>query len=687
MTDVMALHASTEIPPGEIISSDDEENVLEEDLGFGNIILVDNLPVVSREKFEKLVSLIRGIYGRFGTIKEDWMPHDPNNNKSLGYCFIEYNTPQEAELAKEKTNGEELLPGWTHKFAVNMVDDLAVPGTEVAKEITPEHSVDGFAAGGNLQHWLTDEKVRDQFVICAGSDTEVLWNDAQYLKSELFHKRNLWNEDFVQWSPLGTYLATVHREGAAIWGGASTFNHLMHYAHPQVSMIDFSPGEKYLVTYSRHKSSNSSDANTIHQVEVNIFDVRTGKVRRNGTLNDFALGGPIFKWAGGKDDKYFARMGKNILSVYETETFLLVGKKSIKAENAVDFSWSPTDTILALFAHESGSDNKPARVTLVQIPDKKELRQKNLFGVSDCKMYWQSNGEYLAVQVERHTKTKKSTYTSFELFRMKERDIPIEVLELENKNDKIIAFSWEPKGHRFAVIHGDNTRPDISFYSMRSAHNTSRISKLTTLKGKQANALFWSPSGRFIVLAGLKDFKGQLEFFNVDELETMATTEHYMATDIEWDPSGRYIATAVTSIHHMDSGLNILSFSGKLLYQILKDDVFQFFWRPRPPSILSPEKEEEIAKNLKKYSEKYKEKDKEVPKLLREKARGKRRMLQEEWEQWESRWQRLHEEDKLERLKLRDGEDSDEEKEEFEAQELEIEELLDVIEEVVSFDD
>lgn len=74
--------------------SDDEENVQEEDLGFGNILLVDNLPVVSIEKFEKLVSLIRGIYGRFGTIKEDWMPHDPSTNKTLGYCFIEYTTPQ-----------------------------------------------------------------------------------------------------------------------------------------------------------------------------------------------------------------------------------------------------------------------------------------------------------------------------------------------------------------------------------------------------------------------------------------------------------------------------------------------------------------------------------------------------------------------------------------------------------------
>ena len=43
-----------------------------------------------------------------------------------------------------------------------------------------------------------------------------------------------WTESFVQWSPLGTYLATLHRQGATVWGGASTFNRLMRYAHPQV---------------------------------------------------------------------------------------------------------------------------------------------------------------------------------------------------------------------------------------------------------------------------------------------------------------------------------------------------------------------------------------------------------------------------------------------------------------------
>ena len=31
---------------------------------------------------------------------------------------------------------------------------------------------------------------------------------------------------------------------------------------------------------------------------------------------------------------------------------------------------------------------------------------------------------------------------------------------------------------------------------------------------------------------------GQLEFYNVDEGDTMATNEHFMCTDIDWDPTG-----------------------------------------------------------------------------------------------------------------------------------------------------
>ena len=112
----------------------------------------------------------------------------------------------------------------------------------------------------------------------------------------------------------------------------------------------------------------------------------------------------------------------------------------------------------------------------------------------------------------------------------------------------------------------------------------------------------------------------------------------------------------------------------------------QLAWRPRPPSFLSPEKEEEIAKNLKKYSKKYELEDQVVSLLLSEQDREKRKALKEEWEKWVKQWKSLHEEEKLARQSLRDGEISDEEEEEDEAKEVkevEFEDVIEVIEEVV----
>ncbi|KAF8380666.1 hypothetical protein HHK36_028156 [Tetracentron sinense] len=704
---------SIRLPPGEdfgIMSDDDylyEEDKCEPEAGFENIIVVDNLPVVPLEKFERLEGVIRKIYSQIGLIKENglWMPLNTGTQKTLGYCFIEYHTRQEAELAKEKTNGYKLDKG--HIFAVNLLDDFERLIMKVSDEWAAPETVP-YSSGENLQHWLVDEKARDQYFIRAGSDIEILWNDPRQLRAELVYQYpyvsyqtdQIWisfsvlHGEFCAVVPTWHILGHSSQEGHCCLGRCHNLKFLMHYAHPQVSLIDFSPGEKYLVTYSNHEPSNPRD---MHRVVLNIFDVRTGKLMRifKGSWEDFATGGipevswPIFRWCAGKNDKYFARIGKNVISVYETESFTLIEKKSLKVENVMDCSWSPADSILALFVPELGGGNQPAKMSLVQIPSKEELRQKNLFNVNDCQMYWQCKGDYLAVKVDRYTKTKKSTYTGFELFRIRERDIPIESLELDNRNDQVIAFAWEPKGHRFAVIHGDNPRPDISFYSMQSNSNTGRISRLMTLKGKQANALYWSPAGHFIILAGLKGLNGQLEFYNVDALETMAMAEHFMATYIEWDPTGRYVATSVTSVHEMENGFHIWSFNGKLLYRIPRDHflqfwglafllILQFSWRPRPLSFLSAEKEEEIAMDLKKYSKKYETEDEGLSMLLSEQDREKRKMLQEEWDRRVTEWKQLHEEEKAYRQMLRDGEVSDAEEEYDEAKEVKVEEVLDV---------
>mmetsp|Transcript_40368 Transcript_40368/g.89637 ORF Transcript_40368/g.89637 Transcript_40368/m.89637 type:complete len:721 (+) Transcript_40368:71-2233(+) len=629
------------------ILSDDDDNIEQEvtsETGFGSVIVVGNLPVVPQEKYEKLAGVVKKIYSQIGEVREGglYMPVDEKTGMSKGFAFVEFATPQEAQAAREHTNGYKLDKN--HTFAVNMFDDFdkysKVPDQYQAPEIKE------FKPAENLHTWMTDKLGRDQFVLRAGDETIVLWNDGKRGRCDPVYQRQFWTESFVQWSPMGNLLTTLHRQGVAVWGGDG-WQRLTRFSHANVRLIDYSPNEKYMVTYSAQEPTGPRDNAT---VTFNIFDVRTGKKLRvfEGTAEEYAIGAgaggalrwPVYKWAGGKEDLYFARISKtpnnqSAISVYQAPEMGLLDKKSVKMDNVQDFEWSPSEPILAAYTVEQGS--QPARIVLVKIPERTEIRQKQLYSVSEIKLFWHPQGNYLGVKVDRYTKTKKNTYTSFELFSIRDKDIPLEVMELdkEYKNDKIITFAWEPKGHRFAIVHGEggNARPHVSFYSMRDEKGRLAVKKLSTLTAKACNAIAWSPQGRNIVLAGFKNFNGQLEFFNVDEMETMATAEHFMATDVDWDPTGRYITTSVTSAP-MENGFKIWSFQGKLLYEMPKDRLYQFSWRPRLPSLLPPEKEQEIQKNLKQYSKRYDEEDEALLMQADADVLQERQKLHDEWSRW-----------------------------------------------------
>ena len=87
---------------------------------------------------------------------------------------------------------------------------------------------------------------------------------------------------------------------------------------------------------------------------------------------------------------------------------------------------------------------------------------------------------------------------------------------------------------------------------------------------------------------------------------------------------------------------------------------------------------------MKKYSKKYKAEDQDVSMLLSEQERERRRMLKEEWEKWVSEWRRLHDEERVVRQELKDGEASDEE-EEYEAKEVAVEEIVETEEDIITF--
>ncbi len=60
----------------------------------------------------------------------------------------------------------------------------------------------------------------------------------------------------------------------------------------------------------------------------------------------------------------------------------------------------------------------------------------------------------------------------------------------------------------------------------------------------------------------------------------------------------------------------------------------QLSWRPRLPSLLPPEKDSEIVKNLKMYSKRYDEEDEQLLRLDDDNVLLERKNLMEEWVQF-----------------------------------------------------
>ncbi|KAK3091595.1 hypothetical protein FSP39_021018 [Pinctada imbricata] len=565
------------------------------------------------------------------------------DGKTKGFIFLEYSSPIHAHEAVKMANGYKLDKA--HTFSVNLFSDF-----EKFEKVPAEWEVPkpkSFKDYGNLRYFLQDNECCDQFsVIYDGGEKTAIYKNSPR-EPVLLEERARWTETYVRWSPQGTYLATFHTKGIALWGGEK-FDQIMRFSHIGVQLIDFSPCERYLVTFSP-LPTNQED-----QHQIIIWDLRTG-MKKRGFHCETQATWPILKWS--HDGNYFGRITPDTLSIYSTPSFGLLDKKSLKISGIRDFSWSPSDNVVAYWVPER--ENVPARVTLVQIPSRNEICVKNLFNVADCKMHWQKNGDYLCVKVDRYSKAKKveekdqykysGMYYNFELFRIREKQIPVDKVECK---ENVMAFAWEPTGTRFAYIHGESPRISVTFYQIKAG----KVELLKSLERRQANHLFWSPSGQFIVLAGLRNMNGVLEFVDASDVTVMAQTEHFMATDIEWDPTGRYVISAVSWWgHKVDNAYWIWSFQGRLLQKLQCDRFCQLLWRPRPPTLLANEQIKNIKKNMKKYSEQFDVMDRLRQSNVSTELLEKRKQLLSEYERYRKIQEEEYEHYKQRRIALRDG--------------------------------
>lgn len=103
-------------------------------------------------------------------------------------------------------------------------------------------------------------------------------------------------------------------------------------------------------------------------------------------------------------------------------------------------------------------------------------------------------------------------------------------------------------------------------------------------------------------------------------------------------------------------GYWIWSFQGKILKRINLEKFAQFYWRPRPPTLLSEEKQKEIKKNLKKYYAQFESKDRMRQSKASKELIEKRAALMKEFNDHRSKRIKQYNENKQRRLQLRNSE-------------------------------
>ncbi len=116
-----------------------------------------------------------------------------------------------------------------------------------------------------------------------------------------------------------------------------------------------------------------------------------------------------------------------------------------------------------------------------------------------------------------------------------------------------------------------------------------------------------------------------------------------------------------------------------MVKHVLKDKFYQLLWRPRPPTLLSKEKLDDIKNNISRTEKINKEKDKEKRKQQMEEFRRKRQLMRKEFEEYLHQKEDEYNREKDLRMKLLNGPE-DEDEEDVEYREEWIEEIEDLIE-------
>jgi translation initiation factor 2A len=189
---------------------------------------------------------------------------------------------------------------------------------------------------------------------------------------------------------------------------------------------------------------------------------------------------------------------------------------------------------------------------------------------------WNQSGTTLIVLAQTEVdKTGKSYYGETTLYVLSANGGFDSRITLD-KEGPIHDVSWSPNSKEFGVVYGYMPAKTTIFNQRAVATHTFPLGP--------RNTILFSPTGRFVLVAGFGNLAGQMDIYDLEkDYRKICTIEGGNPSVCEWSPDSRFILTATTSPRlRVDNGVRIWHVGGGIVYNEDMVELYHVTWRPQP---------------------------------------------------------------------------------------------------------
>lgn len=341
----------------------------------------------------------------------------------------------------------------------------------------------------------------------------------------------------------------------------------------QVFEINFSPRGSYLFTWERASKDENGDSIKNLKVWRTVEELADGQEKQ--VLGKFVQRSQSnWNLQYTSDEQYCARAVNNEIQFYESSDLTTVWNK-LRVEGVSEFAISPgNNNSVAVFIPER--KGQPAAVKVFNISQfASAVSQKTFYKGDKVQLKWNALGTSLIVLAQTDVdKSNQSYYGETTLYMLSANGGFDSRITLD-KEGPIHDVAWSPNGKEFGVVYGYMPAKTTIFNQRAVAAHTFPLGP--------RNTVLFSPSGRFVIVAGFGNLAGQMDIYDLEkDFTKVCTIEAGNPSVCEWSPDSKYILTATTSPRlRVDNGIRIWHVGGTVMYNEDMHELYAATWRPQ----------------------------------------------------------------------------------------------------------